>query len=252
MSLTSIHGFSCLYGNPIRRLAQRAPGPVTSRAVIVTQYYDRNVGQRLREADTVEPSVPSAQYSMQKLLLQASSSAARMARTTRTARTALAVAPRRQWLSTSPPNAVDRELQGSYEGLLPRLMTLQTLLDKKARGTLFDLHKNGVVPQESPLIALAIFADLQNPLLKKYKFDAAEFVVGAKEAFRQVHMAIASADFFNFSNGFASDQGSDKLLQESLHPKLYAACREACVEMHEKNVQTHMQAIKVSPTLTSV
>lgn len=185
---------------------------------------------------------------MPKMLCRPVLVAARATAAARPAAARSAAVPLLQRFSTSPPNTVDKELQGSYEGLFPRLMTLQMLLDKKARRTLFDLHKNGVVPQESPLIALAIFADLQNPLLKKYKFDAADFVVGAKEAFRQVHMAIASADFFNFSNGFASDQGSDALLKESLHPKLYAACREACVEMHEKNVQTHMQAIKVLAT----
>jgi hypothetical protein len=43
--------------------------------------------------------------------------------------------------------------------------------------------------------------DLQNPLLKKYKFDAREFVQGAKEAFIQVHSALASVAFFNYVNG---------------------------------------------------
>ena len=49
---------------------------------------------------------------------------------------------------------------------------------------------------------MTIYADLQNPLLTKYQFDAEDFMVGAKEAFKQVHMTIASADFFNYSNGF--------------------------------------------------
>ena len=34
----------------------------------------------------------------------------------------------------------------------------------------------------------------------------------------------------------------------SLHPKLYAACKEACKEMHDKEIQTHMTGIKVLST----
>lgn len=46
------------------------------------------------------------------------------------------------------------------------------------------------------------FTDLQNPLLKKYNFNAKDFVVGSKEAFSQVHLAIASLSFSNFVNGY--------------------------------------------------
>lgn len=46
------------------------------------------------------------------------------------------------------------------------------------------------------------FADLQNPLLKKYNFSAKEFAEGSKEAFSQVHLAIASVSFSNFVNGY--------------------------------------------------
>ena len=45
-------------------------------------------------------------------------------------------------------------------------------------------------------------SDLQNPLLVKYKFDAKEFVEGSTEAFKQVHLAIASLSFTNFIHGY--------------------------------------------------
>ena len=110
----------------------------------------------------------------------------------------------RRCLSSSAPDTsvIDRELQSSYQGIFPRLLTLQKLMDVKGRSDFFKLHKQGVVSQESPLTAMTIYADLQNPLLTKYQFDAQDFMVGAKEAFKQVHMTIASADFFNYSNGF--------------------------------------------------
>jgi len=44
------------------------------------------------------------------------------------------------------------------------------------------------------------------------------------------------------------DIKADQLLQMSLHPKLYAACKEACKEMHDKEIQTHMTGIKVLST----
>ena len=75
-------------------------------------------------------------------------------------------------------------------------------MDAKGRKDFWTLHKQGVVSQEAPFSAITIYADLQNPLLTKYQFDAQDFMVGAKEAFKQVHMTIASADFFNYSNGF--------------------------------------------------
>ena len=131
---------------------------------------------------------------------------------------ATVVAPRRslsrRCLSSSPADTtvIDRELQSSYEGLVPRLLTLQKLLDVKGQSDFFKLHKQGVVSQESPITAMAIYADLQNPLLTKYKFDAQDFMVGAKEAFKQVHMTIASADFFNYSNGFGEQARTSKHL----------------------------------------
>ena len=45
------------------------------------------------------------------------------------------------------------------------------------------------------------YTDLQNPLLQKYKFDAADFVKGSRDALIQVNMAIASVNFSNYSNG---------------------------------------------------
>jgi hypothetical protein len=97
------------------------------------------------------------------------------------------------------------------------------------------------------------YSDLQNPLIKKYKFDPKNFLVGSKEvfcvsmyifvwiyifqvhqaiasfdffnysiyihiniyiqAFLQVHQAIASADFFNYSNGFSSTSDADTILK---------------------------------------
>ena len=140
---------------------------------------------------------------MRKFLISSSSTTSRLAVSRRTTLS-------RRWLSSSPADStvIDRELQSTYEGMIPRLLTLQKLLDVKGRSDFFKLHKQGVVSQESPLSAMAIFADLQNPLLTKYQFDAEDFMVGAKEAFKQVHMTIASADFFNYSNGFDKDMNT--------------------------------------------
>ena len=152
---------------------------------------------------------------MRKFLISSSSTTSRLVADRRTTLS-------RRWLSSSPDSTViDRELQSTYEGMIPRLLTLQKLLDVKGRSDFFKLHKQGVVSQESPLSAMAIYADLQNPLLTKYQFDAEDFMVGAKEAFKQVHMTIASADFFNYSNGFG--ESIEKLFTSPLttHPRTH-------------------------------
>jgi hypothetical protein len=75
-----------------------------------------------------------------------------------------------------------------------------------------------------PFNGLVLFTDYQNPLLIKYGFDPADFLLGAAEAFIQVNKAIASKDLANFASGVIRESESAKLLEESLEPSLYDVC----------------------------
>lgn len=124
----------------------------------------------------------------------------------------------------------DRELQKMYEGFAPRFSSLQILLSDTGRKEFSDLVTEGIL---FPPFGLTTFADLQNPLLRKYKFDAFDFLTGAKEAFRQIHKALASRDFFNYVNGYSKDSESGDLLKISLLPKIYNLCVDAIALAHK-------------------
>mmetsp|Transcript_229 Transcript_229/g.285 ORF Transcript_229/g.285 Transcript_229/m.285 type:complete len:187 (+) Transcript_229:117-677(+) len=140
----------------------------------------------------------------------------------------------------------DKEMHDSYKGFMPRMLTLQNLMDTPGRTEVASMIKSGVASADRPMSTLILYTDLQNPLLKKYKFDPKSFLVGSKEAFLQVHQAIASADFFNFSNGFSTTSDANTILKSSLHPKLYSACSLACKDLHGKNIQTFMTSAIVN------
>jgi len=137
-------------------------------------------------------------------------------------------------------------MHDSYKGFMPRMLTLQNLMDTPGRTEVASMIKSGVASADRPMSTLILYTDLQNPLLKKYKFDPKSFLVGSKEAFLQVHQAIASADFFNFSNGFSTTSDANTILKSSLHPKLYSACSLACKDLHGKNIQTFMTSAIVN------
>ena len=109
----------------------------------------------------------------------------------------------------------DDALQLSFEGFLPRLSSLKNLLDADGKKEYNDLVNGGII--SNGLNGLLTYTDLQNPLLRKYKFDAADFLEGAKEAFRQVNLALASAEFQQYANNIISLSPHDDLLKSALN-----------------------------------
>jgi len=77
---------------------------------------------------------------------------------------------------------------------------------------------------KDPFGAAAVFVDLRNPLLKKYRFEPPDFLKGSKEAFLQINRIIGGNDLFNFANGFVKTSDKANLLQASVCPQIYEAC----------------------------
>lgn len=95
----------------------------------------------------------------------------------------------------------DKELLTGYDRLFPKITALLSLFrDAKEKKFLESLFENGVIPKDSYIPALILYTDLKNPVLTKYGFDVADFVIGAKEAYKQVVRAISSKDFSNYCN----------------------------------------------------
>eukprot|EP01035_Chromulina_nebulosa_P002690 gene2690-3657_t len=71
----------------------------------------------------------------------------------------------------------DWELQESFQGFLPKLIwTLQVLNTDAGLESYRVLNKKGLLGPSPE--SLYVFALLQNPLLAKYGFDPADFIVG--------------------------------------------------------------------------
>lgn len=154
---------------------------------------------------------------------------------------------------SSSNQTADVALQNQYDGLLPRVLSLWSLTDDKGIEQMSTLVKNKVVVPERPLNAIWLYADLQNPLLQKYKFDPLDFVKGAKHAYIKVIAAISSVNFSNYSNGFAAQSDDHALLCAVLHPTIYDACIEAAKSLHKAGIFTTMTGNEVSSvTITRV
>lgn len=81
----------------------------------------------------------------------------------------------------------DERLQQSYEGLWPKLRVIKDLFfAEDAREVLYATIKSTVRsfgrPIQLPMIPVKLYSDLQNPLLKKYRFDPDDFLEGAEIA----------------------------------------------------------------------
>ncbi len=142
----------------------------------------------------------------------------------------------------------DRELQESYT-FIPRVAALKELyLNERERTKYFQLINthNG---KPSIFTGLKGFSDLQNPLLLKYKFNPDDFLTGAKEAFCQVHKAMASQDFSNFKNGYSKTSDSDELLKVALSPTMYKACGEASKKIDSEGLSLIMTGVEVDSAL---
>ena len=65
-------------------------------------------------------------------------------------------------------------------------------------------------------------------------------MLGAKDAYFAFHDALNSVDFMNYVNKFSSESESAKLLEATLHPTIYYACKSAMVSFHKNGVKSKM------------
>ena len=71
--------------------------------------------------------------------------------------------------------------------------------------------------------SLYVFALLQNPLLAKYGFDPADFIVGAESAYHRYAMACHSVEIFDFANGRLKTSEAAELVRQSIWKVMYDA-----------------------------
>lgn len=118
-------------------------------------------------------------------------------------------------------NKVDVQLLKSYS-VIDTLV--QTLTSKEGWDQVMDMQNRRIINLlRDPVNSVSVYADLKNPLLTKYSFDAADFLVGSKEAFRQINLGIASVEIFNFANGFVKSSATNELLRQVVSPDIYQA-----------------------------
>ena len=116
----------------------------------------------------------------------------------------------------------DGELQESFHGFLPKLIwTLQVLSTDAGLESYRVLNKKGHLGP-SPK-SLYVFALLQNPLLAKYGFDPADFIVGAESAYHRYAMASSSVEIFDFANGRLKTSEAAQLVRQSIWKVMYDA-----------------------------
>jgi len=147
---------------------------------------------------------------------------------------------------TNSNTEIDLLLQNQYDGFIPRLMSLWTLTQDSGINKLQKLENDSVIDSQKPLSALTLYADLENPLLTKYKFEPAEFVVGAKHAFMAISTAICSTDFNNFVNGFVNISETQDLLKDVLSRPIYTACYIATRDLHKAGISTRLVKNEIS------
>lgn len=152
-------------------------------------------------------------------------------------------------------NQVDQRILENYS---PGNMLFETLTSKEGWDSVMDLQDRRIINVlRDPINSVSVFADLKNPLLVKYKFDAADFLVGSKEAFRQINMGIASLELFNFANGFVKSCATNDLLKQAVSPDIYtavltAAKGDSSISLAHKKATGVQQTIMTSCTVTDV
>ena len=98
----------------------------------------------------------------------------------------------------------DLELHESYIGLLPRLEALFDLAIKPDCEEIFNQFREKTSlkgASKSIFHSFILYADLQNPLLKRYAFDVDDFMEGAEKAFHIVSEGLSSVEFGNYAMG---------------------------------------------------
>ena len=124
----------------------------------------------------------------------------------------------------------DCELQESFQRVLPKIVwTLQVLFTDAGLASYEALNEKGLLGP-SPK-SVHIFALLQNPLLAKYGFDPAEFIVGAALAYKRYSLASLSAEFLDFANGRLKTSAAATLVRQSVWEAMYDANIFVCKEV---------------------
>lgn len=134
------------------------------------------------------------------------------------------------------PKTNDRQLHESFNGAMPRLLSLQNLFQEKGRKMFSELFLNEVIVTEQLFTGIKLYTDLQNPLLQKYRFDVQDFFHGTEEAFIQTQKAITLLHLIN--NDLVADRRENYQLKEihrnilraALSPKLYSAVQQKLSE----------------------
>lgn len=138
----------------------------------------------------------------------------------------------------------DRQLQGSFFGFLPKLLSLQNLLDIEGRKKFSSLVENSVI--DASVGGLIAFSHLQNPLLEKYGFDPIDFYIGATEAFKRISKAMASKDIIDFTRGRTPSKPDSLLILEStVSKRILSACFDSAKMLQEENVEIVLTDIEI-------
>eukprot|EP01041_Mallomonas_annulata_P000455 gene455-824_t len=139
----------------------------------------------------------------------------------------------------------DYVLQKQFTGIMPRLAALWSLTEEKGFEKMMKLNADKVIYPFRPIKGLSLFADLHNPLLKKYEFDPVEFLEGAKQAYSKVHGAFTSVEFSNYINGFSNKSDENDLLFNCLHPSIYKACVTTARDLHKAGITTRVTGLEI-------
>ena len=141
-------------------------------------------------------------------------------------------------------NISDRELQESFKGFWPKILTLQVLGSDAGWKKFLQLDGKSLL---GPLpYSLYSFVILQDPLLLKYGFNPSDFAIGAEEAFKQFSLALSSTEFANFANGHIKSSKQAIFLQNAVSQNLYTACLNALRKDQLGSPEVTMKSIEVS------
>jgi hypothetical protein len=114
-------------------------------------------------------------------------------------------ANRKSGSSSEKKLKTDLELQESYQGFFPRFKAIYELIGRSdgiEKLTEFQsiTSRNGGV--ETKIFPMVLYADMQNPLLKRYEFDLDDFLDGAEKAFYLVSEGLSSVELGNYATGY--------------------------------------------------
>lgn len=149
--------------------------------------------------------------------------------------------------------AKDMELQESYDGLIPRLITLADLLIDGSIESFKSIVDDTIILREqksdSLMRQLLIYADLKNPLLMKYGFESKDFLAGAKHAVAVTLQHIVSRDLNSYLIGEKSSSEANDFLLKVLHPAQYWNKVATIRNVHKLlNTATGPSSLRINPS----